>query len=645
MSSRRRAALPNNSVDDDSVKTTTMPLSTNKRLEKKSINLTLYSMMGFLLMSSFPIFSAIFRSTSSTIDPNVPHLQIERKVRKASIKTSQKTTTKSVKPITTALDVSSEKSTTIPPKHKKTVKRSPLTLREADFVYEASSSSKEKIVTKIYQSNNCIGSYVEYNQEDLQQNGGRNLCQQFWLPPQNMTTNNKNDEKAPSIAEYLNNHGGSIMVTGGSGSYAIDMYRSCQASGTEFDRNSYLASVFPLDGCTVLRQYESPRHLKVVPNPITNPAYQPSYHDKNNHKKYHGVVSVESNIYFYYQVLAGMHSWETTGNSRQGRFTRISTMSEPDDMTHLVPTFTAPRHVHSWRYRPFNKADALVKWFASPSAPQEDVVVVMDADNWLTQDLSPLVEQVRPGHALGNRAFYTGQDKLLMQVWHEVCQQPHNMTACDQQLTVPVDLVAVPYFVHREDLKMIVPRWKQLIKDMHDKVSVDKDFENRYMQGFQINWCVEMLAYNFAAAEAGVKHDIQDVQRRDVDGPIYPFDMTASNKTRERDVKRMNEMYMIHMGRAWFPTEYEPGQQWAHTEGKQISRGRGTQVWCKCNFTAAAILPWPLPTNKIDFVSNVTLTLLHEVNEKHGLIPASKYRKKGQNGSDPTEIHYYYQYP
>jgi len=633
MSSRRRAALPNNSSEDNNVETTTMPSSTNINSKKKISNLTLYSMMGFLLISSFVIFSSIFVSTSSTIDPNIPRLQIERKNRGGPIAT--KTTKTKVK--TTAL-ASSEKSTTAPPKRKNTIKRSPLTLREADFVYGASSSFKEKFVTIIYQSNNCTGSYVEYNQEDLQRNGGMDLCQKHWLPPRKTTT-------TPSIAEYLNNHGGSIMVTGGSGSYAIDMYSECQASGTEYDRNRYLASVFPLDGCTVLRQHQSPRHMKVVPNPITNPAYQPSYHDKNNHKKYHGVISTESNIYFYYQVLAGMHSWETTGNGRHGRFTRISTMSEPDDITHLVPTFTAPRHVHSWRYRPLNKADALVKWFASPSAPQEDVIVVMDADNWLTQDLSPLVEQVRPGHALGNRAFYTGRDKELMKVWHEICQQPHNITACNQQLSVPVDLVAVPYFVHNEDLKMIVPRWKQLIKEMHDKVSADKDFENRYQRHFQIDWCVEMLAYNFAAAEAGVKHEIQDVQRRDVDAPIYPFDMTAPNETRERHVKSMNEMYMIHMGRAWFPTEYEQGQQWAHTEGKQISRGRGTQVWCKCNFTAAAIVPWPLPSTKIDFVSNVTLTLLHEVNEKYGLIPASKYRKQGQNGSDPTQVHYYYQFP
>ena len=49
------------------------------------------------------------------------------------------------------------------------------------------------------------------------------------------------------------------------------------------------------------------------------------------------------------------------------------------------------------------------------------------------------------------------------------------------------------------------------------------------------------------------------------------------------------------------------------------------QVWCKCNWTAGKERPWPLPP-QIDFVSNVTLTLLHESEVKYGNAPKNKFR-------------------
>ena len=56
-------------------------------------------------------------------------------------------------------------------------------------------------------------------------------------------------------------------------------------------------------------------------------------------------------------------------------------------------------------------------------------------------------------------------------------------------------------------------------------------------------------------------------------------------------------------------------------------RPRNTeQVWCKCNYTAADVRPWPLPPTPIDFVSNITLTYLHESMVKYGNPKPNKYR-------------------
>ena len=62
----------------------------------------------------------------------------------------------------------------------------------------------------------------------------------------------------------------------------------------------------------------------------------------------------------------------------------------------VVDTFQAPRNVRSNAYSPYNKADVLSKWLQY-SGPDADVIVLIDPDNWLLKDLSPLVDKVQPG--------------------------------------------------------------------------------------------------------------------------------------------------------------------------------------------------------------------------------------------------------
>mmetsp|Transcript_8587 Transcript_8587/g.24852 ORF Transcript_8587/g.24852 Transcript_8587/m.24852 type:complete len:302 (-) Transcript_8587:293-1198(-) len=285
------------------------------------------------------------------------------------------------------------------------------------------------------------------------------------------------------------------------------------------------------------------------------------------------------------------------------------------------PTYASKRHPYASRYSPLNKADALLKWFASSSAPTEDVIAVIDPDNWITKDLTPIAAQVKPGQALANGAWYnsnTGK-QLMAELWTYLCSHPEDPEKCQAQLLVPVDLAAVPYFVHREDLAVILPRWKRLIIEIKELCEGNAPFKEKF-KGLQITWGAEMLAYNFACAEAGVAHKLQNFQVRDVDPKPSP--------------KRIENTYMIHMGRAWLPWDYEPGAAWTHTEGRDFAR-HGRQVWCKCNTTAAIVRPWPLPEPgsgyEVDWVSRITLTYLHDAYEQRGGPPQSKYRKLGKD--------------
>ena len=60
------------------------------------------------------------------------------------------------------------------------------------------------------------------------------------------------------------------------------------------------------------------------------------------------------------------------------------------------------------RYGPLNKADVITKWFASVDAPQDEVIVVIDPDNWFTGEIRPWVDKVKKGHAVAQAAFYYG---------------------------------------------------------------------------------------------------------------------------------------------------------------------------------------------------------------------------------------------
>lgn len=369
-------------------------------------------------------------------------------------------------------------------------------------------------------------------------------------------------------------------------------------------RDKYWASLFPgIDGCT--NYFNWPVTRRVILHPTSYLAqHQPNYpHSTNNTvSEYHIVYSGESSRYMGYQAQASYYGFLESKNDVHGRWTRILTAGMSDDLASTFPTFFAKRHPYSRRYGPLNKADSLIKWYASVDRPKSPVIVVVDPDNWLTNSVYEITQRVRKGHGVGQAAWYRGSP-LLQRLWKVVCK-----TNCD----ATVDATAVPYFVHRDDLEKLAPLWRMYTLMLKERTEIDEQFKRAYM-GVQIDWGAEMLAWNFACAHLGVQFEVVDgIQVRDVDAPLPP--------SREARVK------MIHAGRAWMPKDYLPAKQWEHTEGKAW-RYRGIQVWCKCNTTADKVYPWPLPPG-LDFQSRITLEYLSKSQQKFGVIQDSPFRPR-----------------
>jgi protein tyrosine phosphatase (PTP) superfamily phosphohydrolase (DUF442 family) len=98
-------------------------------------------------------------------------------------------------------------------------------------------------------------------------------------------------------------------------------------------------------------------------------------------------------------------------------------------------------------------------------------------------------------------------------------------TRCEAHL----DLVAVPYIIHRDDLKKMTPLWKKYIIAIKARVDTEipeleaaaKKFGARFA-GVQLDWCAEMFGYVFAAAEANIVHDVGHKLQ------VRPFAMRAA---------------------------------------------------------------------------------------------------------------------
>jgi len=447
----------------------------------------------------------------------------------------------------------------------------------------------EEATVTFFEDLNCGGASMKFKPSEMEgvcqgddHFGCLNLCSQKFSP-----------NGAMLKSAYK-----SMQVTG---RQELDLYESC---GGE----RYWGSVFELDGCTNMYEWPPTAAVQFVKHGSLEVAKE-THKPKPGELKYRIVYSAESSTYFGYQAQSSYWGFKKS-KQKNGGWIRLMTSHKMDDLSETFPTFAAKRHPFSRRYGPINKADVITKWYASADRPTEDVLVVVDPDNWMVRDISPWVAKVSKGHAIGQEAWYAGATSSITKLWKKFC-----LKNCDAHL----DLAAVPYFVHRDDLEVIAPLWKYYSLKIKEWLEADPGGERQY-GGLQIGWCSEMYGYNFASAHAGVVHEIiPSLQLRDV-GPHVTD-------------KRWSEIPMIHMGRIWFPKSYGC-KGWCHTEGRGLGGGRGDQVWCKCNITASDVIPWPKPPG-MDHVSETTLDYLHDSREFFGEIPVNEFRPNGYHVALP----------
>ena len=329
------------------------------------------------------------------------------------------------------------------------------------------------------------------------------------------------------------------------------------------------------------------------------------------------VFSASSSHYFGYQVYANAYAF-LQSQQINASWMRLLTARQPDDLSERVPTFTAPKCVQSDSYNPINKPDVLNKWFHSLDAPHpQDVIAVIDPDNWLLKDISPWTQRVQEKHAVGMQAYYYTMEDHCRELWHTFC-----LKNCDKRL----DLVGVPYLIQASDLQQVAPVWKDYTLRIKDKLDRNETFQKQW-EWLGIDWSAEMFGFNFACAHLGIRvKAANNLQVRDVE--------TST------DVARWSVRPMIHMGRAWFPKPKEnetasannhSSLPWRHEDDGGMPEF-GHQVWCKCNDTAGEIIPWPLPeTDDLDFVSRHTLEILHHSREYFGPVPMNKTFRRPDN--------------
>ena len=343
-------------------------------------------------------------------------------------------------------------------------------------------------VASFYSERGCKGEGTDVRVDQL---GGRTAFS--WC--------DKGPHKLPSGKTFE----GNVKSVRVSGTAELELLERCGEEST------YWAHVVPSDGCTpiyawpstrgsVLRARVSPglaaRQSPVAwPPNLDAPSAARAWADgvrAEGKTPYRVVFSAESSTYQTTQTRCNRLAFERSGQHADGgRWTRLLTMNSADDVSTPFPTFWAPRHPYSRRYGPLNKPDVIVKWYASASAPvagTDDVIVVIDPDNWLARSLQPWVAQVSVGHAVGQAAWFASAKRQVQSLWKIFC---HNR--CDEALD-ELDLVGVPYFVAREDLEKIAPLWRDYSIEMKDKADDDKAFAKRF-QGLQIAWSTEMCVY------------------------------------------------------------------------------------------------------------------------------------------------------
>jgi hypothetical protein len=137
-------------------------------------------------------------------------------------------------------------------------------------------------------------------------------------------------------------------------------------------------------------------------------------------------------------------------------------------------------------YCAYNKPAAIVQWLEQQK-PQQKNIMIIDPDCVF---LGPITREIKRGQAIGQLYSYMWANGPCGHLVKRHCRK-------NQDLVAPV---GIPIIIHRDDLKLVAPRWLEVTQQIRD------DFISR-----QVGWIVEMWGYTIAAAEMGIRHDLQRI--------------------------------------------------------------------------------------------------------------------------------------
>lgn len=225
----------------------------------------------------------------------------------------------------------------------------------------------------------------------------------------------------------------------------------------------------------------------------------------------HMVFSVDSGKRYEWLALAFQFWWKRTQNQAKGsRFTRLLSTphARPDHLMDKIPTFVAPlpeEFEQGDHYLPYNKIVSVLRWIQAEHAnlPADQIIAIMDVDIVLLEDLSYLAVDVRKGHPMGAKGFmsFTGEGSMYDKVVERYCP------TCKGG----ADPLAVPYFIHKDDLLALAPRWYDMCRKIRkDTQPWEKVTDWRRKSPLQLSWTAEQWAYLLTAAEMGLRHRVRE---------------------------------------------------------------------------------------------------------------------------------------
>jgi hypothetical protein len=222
----------------------------------------------------------------------------------------------------------------------------------------------------------------------------------------------------------------------------------------------------------------------------------------------HTVFSVDGSLYHRWQADLLAYSHQKAGQS--GPLTRLwSAHGRPVPFAGRTlkaePYSPHPRSGDD--YPPYNKPSALQAWLRD-ATPAEDLALILDPDcvflepqAWSAERGSPLAQAV-------NYLIPTDNPELV----RRHCRKPG-----------AVQGIGIPLLIHREDLRLLVPRW------LHKTEAIRDDPKSRELAG----WLAEMWGYAFAAADLGLRHiacELACFQKQNrADLPIIHYCCTSSD--------------------------------------------------------------------------------------------------------------------